>query len=86
MYASAESQESGLGIRGEAANRIGVGSDDRFDVARRAVAQADPDNLRGCAMDEAPLMEIRILGHDDEPMLASVLPVEGPDPLRGGTT
>ena len=52
-----------------------VVSEDPLDLDRRAVPPADPHDLRRRPEHEASLMEIGILGDDDEPVLCSV----GPD-------
>ena len=43
-------------------------------VVRRAVAEADPDDLRRRAVKNAQPMEIFVLGHEDEPVCRGILP------------
>jgi hypothetical protein len=45
-----------------------------FDIYCRAIAQADPDDLGWESEQEAPLMKIGILGHDNEAVIAGKSP------------
>ena len=72
--ASPERKKGGLGMLDEL-DKLAVPSPKETDhVGRRAVAQADPDNLRRRAVKNAQPMEIFVLGHEDEPVCPGILP------------
>lgn len=56
-------------------NLVVSAAEKRFDVGRRAVAEADPDDLWRRALEKAEALKIFILRHEDESIGGSV----GPD-------
>jgi len=46
----------------------------RFDDGSAAIASLDPDDLRRRTKQERPRVKIRVLRHDDETMVAGILP------------
>jgi len=63
-----------VAVGGELLYLVAMPAQDFLDRRRRAVSPAYPDDLRRRAGDDAALMEIRILGDDDEPALFRVAP------------
>src|SRR5690606_1693931 len=70
-------EERRLLIRDEALDHGPSVAQERHDGSGGCVADAEPDDLRGRAEKEAPLVEIRVLRHEKE----TVLRCEAPQPL-----
>jgi hypothetical protein len=49
-------------------------AEEAYYIVRRAVAEADPDDLRRRAVQNAQAMEVFVLGHEDEPVCRGVHP------------
>jgi hypothetical protein len=49
-------------------------TEEPFDVGRGAVAEPDPDDLRGRALQHAQTLKILVFRHEDEPVGGGVSP------------
>ena len=71
---SGEAKEGGGGVGFEGGKRLGGPSDGIQDLSGGAVAEGEPDHLGGVAVEEAQLMEVRVLREDGESPLRGELP------------
>lgn len=93
VRSSREDQERSLGIAAERFEILPVPAKEFRDAVCGAVPGPDPDHLRGMTADQAPLVEVGVLGGDSEPVVEGVAPdvfvvgpgeVDMPDVNRSG--
>ncbi len=71
---SRKCQECSVIVRTEAVDILNTAAKEIPHFCRRAVSEPHPDDFRRVSHQERSLMEIRILRHDGQALLRSVLP------------